>query len=49
MEYKNIAPGDKTVTSEIIPFGTLNPSFNGYNQLQGSKLRFTKIHKYTNI
>tara|TARA_R110002020_G_scaffold13043_1_gene47137 strand:+ start:454 stop:1626 length:1173 start_codon:yes stop_codon:yes gene_type:complete len=45
MEYKNIAPGDKTVTSEIIPFGTLNPAFNGYNQLQGSTLRFTKIQR----
>jgi len=45
MEYKNIAPGDKTVLSEIIPFGTLNPAFNGYNQLQGSTLRFTKIQR----
>jgi len=23
MEFKNIAPGDKTVISEITPFGTL--------------------------
>ena len=48
MEYKNIAPGDKTVTSEITPFGTLNPSFNGYNQLDGSRLRFTKIQRNPN-
>ena len=48
MEFKNIAPGDKTVTSEITPFGTLNPSFNGYNQLTGSLLRFTKIQRNPN-
>ena len=48
MEFKNIAPGDKTVISEITPFGTLNPSFNGYNQLTGSQLRFTKIQRNPN-
>jgi hypothetical protein len=48
MEYKNIAPGDKTVQSEIIPFGTLNPSFNGYNSLTGTNLRFTVAQRNPN-
>lgn len=48
MEYKNIAPGDKTVQSEIIPFGTLNPALIGYNSLQTTNLRFTVAQRNPN-
>ena len=39
MDFKPVTL--KTVESEIIPFGTLNPNFNGYNQISGSNLKFT--------
>ena len=33
MDFKPILAPDKTVESEIVPFGTLNPTFNGYNEV----------------
>ena len=46
MDFKPIT--SKTVNSEIIPFGTLNPNFNGYNQISGSFLKFTVAQRNPN-
>ena len=46
MDFKPVT--SKTVLSEIIPFGTLNPNFNGYNQISGSQLKFTVAQRNPN-
>ena len=46
MDFKPV--GTKTVTSEIVPFGTLNPLFNGFNSISGSKLKFTVAQRNPN-
>jgi|2_EtaG_2_1085320.scaffolds.fasta_scaffold02301_3 hypothetical protein len=46
MDFKPVTL--KTVDSEIIPFGTLNPNFNGYNQISGSNLKFTVAQRDPN-
>jgi len=46
MDFKPIT--SKTVESEIIPFGTLNPNFNGYNEVTGSALKFTVAQRNPN-
>jgi len=46
MDYKPVT--SKNVYSEIIPFGTLNPSFNGYNRINGSTLKFTVAQRNPN-
>lgn len=39
MDFKPVS--SKTVDSEIVPFGTLNPNFNGYNEVLGNQLKMT--------
>jgi len=46
MEFKSVT--SKNVYSEIIPFGTLNPAFNGYNQINGSSLKMTVAQRDPN-
>jgi hypothetical protein len=46
MDFKPVA--SKTVESEIVPFGTLNPNFNGYNSVTGSSLTFTVAQRNPN-
>jgi hypothetical protein len=46
MDFKPVT--SKTVDSEIIPFGTLNPLFNGYNAVNGSSLKFTVAQRDPN-
>ena len=46
MEFKSVT--SKNVYSEIIPFGTLNPAFNGYNQVNGSSLKMTVAQRDPN-
>ena len=46
MDFKPIT--SKTVASEIIPYGTLNPAFNGYNQINGPQLKFTVAQRNPN-
>ena len=48
MEFKNIDVIDKSVISEIVPFGNLNPLTQGYNKVTGSNLRFTTIQRDPN-
>mgnify|MGYP003643818284 CR=1 FL=1 len=43
MDYKTIF--DKQVYSEIIPYSTPNPNLDGYNIINGSDLRFTRMQR----
>lgn len=46
MDFKPVS--SKTVESEIVPFGTLNPAFNGYNQVIGNALKMTVAQRNPN-
>ena len=48
MDFKPILGPDKTVESEIVPFGTLNPAFNGYNEVSNHNLLFTTAQRNPN-
>jgi len=48
MDFKPILGPDKTVESEIVPFGTLNPAFNGYNEVTNNNLLFTVAQRNPN-
>lgn len=46
MDFKPVS--SKTVDSEIVPFGTLNPNFNGYNEVLGNNLKMTVAQRNPN-
>ena len=46
MDFKPVS--SKTVDSEIVPFGTLNPAFNGYNEVLGNSLKMTVAQRNPN-
>ena len=46
MEFKSVT--SKNVYAELVPFGTLNPNFNGYNQINGASLKATVAQRDPN-
>ena len=46
MDFKPVS--NKTVESEIVPFGTLNPNFNGYNEVTNGNLLLTVAQRNPN-